>query len=65
MKATEPLISSPLLARPITREEALSLRGVINGALRETRGGGRPATCECGTCAVCKRRAKRHAAQGA
>ena len=62
-KTTEPTITSPLLARPITRDEALSLHGTLGAALRTSHGGGRPVTCTCGQCAKCKRRAKRQAAK--
>jgi hypothetical protein len=63
MSPTSPTLKHPLLARAITREEALSLRGALGAALRESYGGGRPVSCECGTCTVCKRRAKRQAAK--
>ena len=59
MKAVNATLEHSLLVRPITREEALSLRGALNASLRDSHGGGRPRTCDCGTCAVCKRRAKR------
>lgn len=58
MRIDEPTITSPLLARPITREEARSLRGTLNSALRKTASGGPPRTCECGTCPKCRNRAR-------
>lgn len=38
-----------------------SERGRRNAAKRIARRGGRPITCSCGTCPICKRRAKRRA----
>lgn len=52
----ELLMTSPLFVHPLNRQDVLSLRGTLNGALRETRGGGRAASCDCGKCAKCRKR---------